>query len=60
MVAGFTFLLIVAIVIITVCASCTKSAGKSGRIVHPVNTPRGVAVVYSNSSGMYIKNEYNI
>jgi hypothetical protein len=45
-VASITFLLIVVIVVITVCASCTKSAGTSGRIIHPVNTPRGVAVVY--------------
>lgn len=47
--ASIAFLVIVVIVIIVACASCTKRAGTSGRIIHPVNTPGGLAVVHSNS-----------
>lgn len=47
--ASIAFLVIVVIVIIVACSSCTKRAGTSGRIIHPVNTPGGLAVVHSNS-----------
>ncbi|CAC5367962.1 unnamed protein product [Mytilus coruscus] len=46
-IGSIIFLVFVIGVIVAICASCTKTAGQRGRVVHPNN---GIAVIHSNTN----------
>ena len=46
-------LVIIIVIIVAICATCVKTAGTRGRVIHPVNPPSGLAVVHSNTNGKY-------
>jgi len=46
-------LVIIIAIIVVICATCIKTAGTRGRVIHPMNPPSGLAVVHSNTNGKY-------
>ena len=46
-------LVIITAIIVAICATCVKTAGTRGRVIHPVNPPSRLAVVHSNTNGKY-------
>ncbi|CAC5367964.1 unnamed protein product [Mytilus coruscus] len=56
-VGSVIFLGIFIAVIVAICASCTKSAGQRGRLIHPISTTSGISTVQSN--GHVVQQHYN-
>ncbi|XP_071122458.1 uncharacterized protein [Mytilus edulis] len=46
-IGSIIFLVFIIGVIVAICASCTKTAGQRGRVVHPNN---GIAVIHANTN----------
>ena len=46
-------LFIIIAIIVAICATCTKTAGTRGRVIHPMNPPGGLAVLHSSTNGKY-------
>ena len=46
-------LVIIITIIVAICATCTKTAGTRGRVIHPMNPPGGLAVLHWSTNGKY-------
>ena len=46
-------LVIIITIIVAICATCTKTAGTRGRVIHPMNPQGGLVVLHSGTNGKY-------
>ena len=46
-------LVIIITIIVAICATCTKTAGTRGRVIHTMNPSGVIAVLHSSTNGKY-------